>query len=399
VVGLTNARPVLVDHALLAAHCHASTADESVAEEWLVRSVAVMSVAQVDQTTPHGPIPHDGVQGRSTRTPRCGRACDVQVDNYPAERDARRADEGVAGLNVKGAGVSSGAVVGSSVHDTGLASLDELLQEHMLQRLVAACFEAQSCAQFTTTPFLAILDAGFDLYRTDGSRTRAALGIRRALTRPVLSDLPPLTSSEQLLAAEAELRLRRKGVTSSNTIFRLGSCGANDVTIGVTGSHRSGNTTIIGVVPDALATEMFGYYGTRWAREYDRINIQYSVPDMANDSGLNLVDFGQYSPVDRFDRPLVSMVRDGPFGIGGTISPSPEAFGHPRLGCVNPALWMRCEATSWPIDPLMRGDDGSVWAATLQARMGAEEVLAGRSSPGDLARRLDAEPMVLSYGR
>lgn len=389
VVGLTNARPVLVDHARLAADMpwlrRRGRADEDRIERWLTTSTAVISESQVRHDGPHEAIQHDGVVRPSHRAARDGRCC--EVDAAGARRRVRFA--------VKGAGVPAGSVPRPGRHETGLASLQELLREHLWERLVAACLAVEESHRVRTVPYYAIFDAGFDVHRPDGSRTRAGLGVRRAVFRPAASDLPALGSREQLLVFESELRLRRHGVTSATTRFHVQPEG-RDARLSVRDADDEREVLLdAGVVPADVA-RLFGALEPDRRLELDRVNIQYgSASNDGGDGALLLIDFGQYCIYDRFDRDLSSMTNDGPFGFGGRLSAASPAFVQPGPLRPNPARWAKRIAGPCPIDELLVDGDGKIRQATYDASMLAGEVLGGRTTPGEAAAELDREPMLV----
>ena len=418
VVGLTNAKPVLVDHALLAADMPwlypayesgrhgigtgrqtaiCGPADEDRIEQWLARSAAVVSVSQVRHNGPHEAIPHDGVVRPSHRAVLQGRSCEVDAACPSLGAVAATALPCVR-LAVKGAGVPAGSVPGPRNHETGLASLQELLQEHLLERLVSACLAVQGWRGVTTVPYYAIFDAGFDFYRPSGSRTRAGLGVRRAMRRSAASDLPSLGSREQLLVFETELRLRRLGVTSATTMFHLQPEG-RDVRLSVRDADGERHLLLdVGVVAADVASDLFGVPEAGWCLEVDRINIQYSSPSNGSLGPLALIDFGQYCIRERFDRDLASMTSDGPFGLGGRMSAASIAFVQPGPLRPNPARWTKRARGRRPMDELLVDDDGKVWQGTYDASILASEVLRGRTTPGEAAAELDRAPMIIPIG-
>ncbi|HYO60777.1 MAG TPA: hypothetical protein VEU29_02640 [Actinomycetota bacterium] len=292
----------------------------------------------------------------------------------------------------------AGSTPGPRNHETGLASLQELLQEHLFERLVSACLAAQGWRGVTTVPYYAIFDAGFDFHRPDGSRARAGLGVRRSVPRPSASDLPFLGSREQLLVFEAELRLRRLGVTSATTIFHLEPAG-RDVRITVRSDGRDRELLLdAGVVPGDVASNLFGVPETGRCVELDRINIQYSLPSNGGAEPLSLIDFGQYCIRERFDRDLSSMTSNGPFGLGGRMPAASTAFVQPGPLRPNPARWTKRAAGPCSMDEFLVDDDRKVWQGTYDASILASEVLRGRTTPGEMATELDRVPMVVPAG-
>ena len=410
VVGLTNARPVLVDHARLTADfpwlrpgypfdlpAAIRRRTEHRIEEWLTRSTCVVSAAQVRHDGPHETIPNDGVERPSHRAARQGRCCEVEA-SWPSGEQTATTPRHCVRFAVKGSGVPAGSTPGPQEHETGLASLHELLQEHLFERLVTACLAIQGWDSVGTVPYYAIFDAGFDFSRPGGSRTRAGLGLRPAVLRPAPSDLPSLGSREQRLVFETELRLRRFGVTSATTVFHVQPQGSNArVTVRSDGADRK-LLLDAGVVPAEFAATLFGVPEIGRCLEADRINIQYASSSRGSIGPLSLVDFGQYRIRERFDRDLSSTTSDGPLGFGGRISAASVAFAQPGRLRPNPARWVKRAVHSSAIDESLFDKDGNVWQGTHDAAVIATEVLRGQKTAGEAATELDRAPMIVPIG-
>lgn len=386
VVGLTKARPVLVDHASLRADIEGlERLGRGDVENWLSRSAAVMSLSQIRGGAMHGRIPHDGVRRPSYRAARQGRSCDVD-----AVQPSVAADPTTPGvrLTVKGAGVRSGVLPSMRDHSNGLASLQELLEEHVLERLVAACLSDQGWDGAATVPFYAIFDAGFDFVRSQGERVRAGIAVRRCLSRPVASDLPDLGSREQRLVFETELRLRRYGVTSATTILQVEPRGA-DVMFRVRSVSEHEPRVASHRMPSRLGAAMLGATVVEERLELDRVNIQYGLSGGGSLEPLHLVDFGHYNYRARFDRGLVSLTCDGPCGVGGLLPRSSSSFVQPGSTRANPALFTACAADRRPaMDPWLAHGRRAL-PATYEATALADAVLSGRMTPAQMADTID----------
>jgi hypothetical protein len=326
-----TARIVFADHALLQHDFPAlTTLTREQRENWLLEHAGVISAAQLACTLVNTPIESAGEPRAAWRPARYGRAIIVQ-----AREDGPNAGARCGLLDVKGTGVAADRAPSLDFHSSGLCYVREVLREVLFQALIDAIFERAAPA-FWTVPVYGVIDLGFDARRRSGAALPAGALVRRAHRREPSGELPPRGSTAERTKLEIELLLRHYGVTSSNrgTQFTF-ERNAERVRV-----RYAGGTY---VEPDATQQRMLAErLGTATLPlTCDGVNVQLTRELGASaELRAQLVDFGHYETRNRFEHPLVSLVRDHFMRWGAALWPTDAAF-------VQPTPSLRVPDTAW----------------------------------------------------
>lgn len=272
------------------------------------------------------------------RPPRYGRAALFETragrSVWPCNEASLWEGEEAGWLDIKGVGVCPGQKPQRDVHGDGLFPLFQVFRELLYQRLLARIFSL-SGLPIGILPAYAAIDTGFQCWdRRIGTLTMpAGLLVRRAHRR-YAAELPQRYSRRQRIQVEIEMTLRQFGVTSASPSSRLTRSRPSEQV-----SVRVGSLTV-----PACSQEHVTAFCTATGIDtegMDVINLQ-SVADPPQGMDAMLVDFGQFYVVDKFHRPLVSLVIDRPFGWGGVIRPNDPCFVQPDPRLVlDPRYWGR----------------------------------------------------------
>ena len=293
---------------------------------WLLKNASLISTQQALGNMVNEKVPVSNFQKKAYRPPRYGRGCVAETSKveacvpdfpYPISID------GGGAFDLKGVGVRKDATPMVDFHSNGILFLDGAYREYLFQKLIALAFE-HSKSEFTTLPYYAVIDTGFEAeYELKGgSRSRFSTGIivRRSHRRHPKSDLPKLGSAWQYRLFEVEMLLRRYGITSSrdNTI-------EIDLKGGETELRFFGKLVNIAQGNLIATIKSLGIPLPFFA---DRINIQSDYNDESN-SVLQIVDFDQYTIRKDFSKPVLSVVRDVLLGWGGYLDPKDPQYVQP----------------------------------------------------------------------
>ena len=329
VLRVAGARVVFADYDLLRNDFpQLAAASRGAIDEWLLRNAAVTSAPQAAQETVNTKIATTGETVPAFRPPLYGRA--VVTDA-----------EGGGLLDVKGAGVAPGLAPLNRSHANGLLALGEALANVAFREVMERIFRRAN-AGFSTVPEYAVIDLGFDVRDLFGPATPACVQVRRAHRRPVGGvELPLAGSPEQHVKLEIELLLRHYGMTSCSpaTSFVL------DDSSGKLTMHYAEKP-----MPPHSDEQMVSirkltrYEGGRLTLE--GVNVQLTRESEIRPSRATVIDFGHYSVRDRFELPVVSLVRDRLIRWGGALRPGDAAFPQP-----SPKLRLPLEAWGTPEKP------------------------------------------------
>ncbi len=279
-------------------------------DDWLLRNAAVISEPQAKQSNVNTPIRTTGGRVTAFRPPLYGRAVVVAVQDSP---------EGL--LDVKGSGVAPGLRPVNQAHANGLLALGEALANIVFREVMELIFRRAGTG-FVTVPEYAVIDLGFDVRDLFGPVTPACIQVRQAHRRPVGGvELPLAGSPEQQVKLEIELLLRHYGATSCSpaTSFVLDDAsGKLEITYAEKPLPKHTDEQI------ATFRELTRYEGGRQVIE--GVNVQLTRESGVKPSHARVIDFGHYSVRERFEYPLVSLVRNRLMRWGGAIFPGDRFF-------------------------------------------------------------------------
>ena len=299
-----------------------------ITEQWLLENAGLISKAQLANTSANTEISTKCPPRTVYRPPRYGRACIAPVRATVLSVDGLRDAVSVAGggeLDLKGVGVGPGRSPARGDHSDGLMTLENALQEYVVERLLSAIL-THAGATVRTLPHYAILDTGFDGFTSAGEQFPAGVVVRRAHLRGLESDLPRWDTAHQYLVFSIELLLRRYGITSAGGhVFRIRRHG--DKLVAYTWGRPTQD-------PHDLLNLLVERLRIRLPFEADRVNIQMDIDDQGTEPGRQLLDFGQYRARRTFDRAVISLVCDRPMGWGGVLMPGDAGFVQPEPALV-----------------------------------------------------------------
>ncbi len=175
---LTNSKVMIADYELIRkdfpdiAHYSNDQIDF-----WLYKHTAFISIPQAEQNIVNSLIPVNKAEKITAyRPPEYGRALVFNVTN------SKGADFGL--IDIKGSGSISPS---QKSHGNGLASLGESLREFSYEKMVSSVV-AHSGIDNKVVGSYAVIDAGFDIVHSDGSKSRAGLYLRQAHKRYTSAD-------------------------------------------------------------------------------------------------------------------------------------------------------------------------------------------------------------------
>lgn len=352
---------------------------------WLLAHAAVISEAQLLPNPVNTPI-EAGARVPAWRPPRYGRALVIDVaEVYDALPDAARGDlprapEGL--LDIKGAGVAPGRRPDHALHSDGLLFLGEALQELSMQTLIEAALDYAE-SPHAAVPCYAVLDLGFDAVLRDGTRLPAGCQVRRAHRRELHGvELPDLGSAHQRELLKVESLLRHFGLTS-----------ADGALVELRADPRGGVRVMRGqgalrYLDPAEVARVLTPLGLGPPLQADGLNVQAARRE---GPGLDLVDFGQYRAQRRFERPVLSLVRDREIQWGGLLRPEHPAFVQPRPELALDPAWWSDEALG-PEEQARFGGQARRSRQELSSFSVADALRAGGLDPAE-ALDLLAEPI------
>ena len=309
---VSGARVVFADYALLRRDFpQLEWASRPAIDEWLLRNAAVVSAPQAAQEVVNTKIAVTGETVTAYRPPLYGRAVVTEV-------------EGGGLLDVKGAGVIPGLVPQSKSHANGLLAHGEALANIAFREVMERIFRRANTG-FSTVPEYAVIDLGFDVRDLFGPATPACVQVRRAHRRPPGGvELPLAGSPEQQVKFEIELLLRHYGMTSCSpaTSFVLDdSSGKLLLEYAEKPMPPHSDEQMVSI------RKLTKYEGGRLTIE--GVNVQLTRESAIRPSRATVIDFGHYSVRERFEIPVVSLVRDRLIRWGGALRPGDAAFPQP----------------------------------------------------------------------
>lgn len=333
-------------------------------EQWLLERGAVISQAQAAQTHVNSPI-RTGAKAKAYRPTRYGRSLVVPVggdDDGPAR--------GL--LDVKGAGIGFGVMPQRDNTANGLCELSEALIDLFIQWLVDAIF-GLAAPRFSSVSVYAVLDLGFSVIWPDGTATPVGSQLRQAHRRPFgAAEIPPSGSREERLKAHIELLLRSYGITSSTRGTRFFLAERNG---SLQVSYGRGPPLALSPTQQQELRRLARFEGG--SAEFDAINVQLARVEQGVDSPVQLVDFGQYQITDRFERPVVNLVRERVLRWGAMLRPGERGFvqPHPRVR-IDLSAWGQVENPERPMTAFY--DEFTRLASSLAAHEIAPAAALGR---------------------
>lgn len=313
--------PWLRDDALLARHPRlsqmsgAARAEEvrAILDAWLVDHAAVLSAPHFEPNEV-GSAPRRGGPVQALRPTRYGRALVVPAGD----------ERGL--LDVKGAGVSPGNVPRRARHANGVCELAEVLVDVIVQSVVDEIFR-RAAPRLRTVPVYGVIDLGFDVRSETGASVAAAVQVRRAHRRPIHSlEIPVRGSAEERVKAEVEMLLRSYGLTSSNlgARFQVWDRGGR-----LRVAYGDEEITDLSRDEQSAVRRLARVHMPGERRVFDAINVQLTREVSALPASGTLVDFGHYRFARRFDRPVVTLVRDRLLRWGAALWPQDPSFVQP----------------------------------------------------------------------
>jgi hypothetical protein len=350
-VHVEGARVVFADYPLLQRDFpQLSGSSPADIDAWLLSNAAVVSEAQAKQSAVNTPVRASGGRVTAFRPPLYGRAVVVAVGDSP---------DGL--LDVKGCGVAPGLRPLNQAHANGLLALGEALANMAFREVMELIFQ-RARTGFATVPDYAVIDLGFDVRDLFGPATPACIQVRQAHRRPVGGvELPLAGSPEQQVKLEIELLLRHYGATSCSqaTSFVLDDAsGTLEITYAEKPLPKHSDEQI------ARFRTMARYDGGRQVIE--GVNVQLTRESGVKPSHARVIDFGHYSVRERFDNPVVSLVRNRLMRWGGAIFPGDDFFLQPK-----PAIRLPLEQWGTPDRPDPRyavpGHPDLIWPAPFLA--------------------------------
>jgi hypothetical protein len=368
-----GARVVFADYDLLRNDFpQLAAASRGAIDEWLLRNAAVISAPQAAQETVNTKIATTGDTVPAFRPPLYGRAVVT-------------APEGGGLLDVKGAGVAPGLAPLNRSHANGLLAHGEALANIAFREVMERIFRRANSG-FSTVPEYAVIDLGFDVRDLFGPLTPACVQIRRAHRRPVGGvELPLAGSPEQHVKLEIELLLRHYGMTSCSpaTSFILDdSSGKLELRYADKPMPPHSDEQIVSI------RKLTRYGGGKLTIE--GVNVQLTRESAIRPSRATVIDFGHYSVRERFELPVVSLVRDRLIRWGGALRPADASFPQP-----SPKLRLPLEAWGTPDKPDPRyavpGHPELIWPSPFVLGFELAHGFRDGTIPGDEVRaRLDA---------
>lgn len=329
--------PALRDGLLLAQHPHWNARPEPLRaellraerERLLLARAAVVSRAQAAQREANTRICTTRRRVRAWRPPRYGRAL---VTALP----------GGGLLDLKGVGVAPNVRPSARHHLTGLCTLSELLYGILIQWAIDALC-ARDDPRLFTVPMYALVDPGFDAWQP---RLRtfepAAIQVRRGHRRPRRGiELPRLGTRLEALKLEIELRLRRRGLTSTNPATRLDLRIEGEVVRVFYGLQK-----VAWLRPKALRRLMRRTRFDGRDLSFDGVNLQLTREVRTKDARAQLVDFGHFQVRERFTNPLASLAYKRLVRFGRALFPDQPGF-------VRPDPRRRLPFATWQPDKLV----------------------------------------------
>lgn len=325
---LHAARVVLANHAAIARIGFPSipvgTPDERANDQWLL-SHALISAAQAASSGWWRYV--DRSQSRTCfRGERAGRSCLSPLSHEiqdPVElylKDPETFSRSF--VDIKGVGVRHGAMPSTHPYRTGLLPLQKAVDDYVKSILVEKVL-LHCGAPFSTVTALAVIDSGFHMSENGRDNSTACMLVREAHLRPPGSDLPMMGSLAQRYGLEAELILRSYGITSADSRLQITKQDNHYVCML---NNQIAHTDC----SEELCRKLVADYQISLPFEADRINIQMTWDSNYSErSKFRLVDFGHYEGVSVFNRPLLSLVRDRPFGWGGVLQTDSPYFIQP----------------------------------------------------------------------
>jgi hypothetical protein len=345
VLRVAGARVVFADYALLRADFpQLAKRSDQVIDQWLVRHAAVVSSPQAAQSEVNTPIATTGEWAPAFRPPLYGRALVV-------------APQSGGLLDIKGTGIGPGLRPVNVSHANGLLALGEALANIAMREAIEKIFRRANTG-FSTVPEYAVLDLGFDVRNLFGAATPACVQVRRAHRRPVAGiELPLAGSPEQQIKLEIEILLRHYGITSCSgaTSFLLDDA-SGKLAISYADKPLPGHSD-----EQLAAIRRFTRYdGGKLTIE--GVNVQLTRESSIRPSRATVIDFGHYSVRERFEHPVVSLVRDRLLRWGGALWPGEPHFPQPI-----PALRLPADEWGTPATPDARfavpGHPELIWPA------------------------------------
>lgn len=309
---VAGARVVFADYALLRHDFpQLEWASRPAIDEWLLRNAAVVSAPQAAQEVVNTKIATSGETVVAYRPPLYGRAVVTEA-------------EGGGLLDVKGAGVTPGLVPQNKSHANGLLAHGEALANIAFREVMERIFRRANTG-FSTVPEYAVIDLGFDVRHLFGPATPACVQVRRAHRRPPGGvELPLAGSPEQQVKFEIELLLRHYGMTSCSpaTSFVLDdSSGKLVMEYAEKPMPPHSDEQMVSI------RKLTRYEGGRLVIE--GVNVQLTRESSVRPSRATVIDFGHYSVRERFEIPVVSLVRDRLLRWGGALRPGDASFPQP----------------------------------------------------------------------
>ncbi|MCU1348399.1 MAG: hypothetical protein JWO56_1429 [Acidobacteria bacterium] len=312
VLRVDGARVVFADYPLLREDFpQLAGAPPAAIDEWLLRAAAVVSEPQAAQETVNTKIATTGEKIGAFRPPLYGRAVVTSPD-------------GGGLLDVKGTGVAPGLAPLNRSHANGLLALGEALANMAIREVMERIFRRANTG-FSTVPDYAVIDLGFDVRDLFGPSTPACAQVRRAHRRPPAGiELPLAGSPEQQLKLEIEILLRHYGMTSCSpaTSFELDdSSGKLEMRYADKPMPPHSDEQMEQI------RKLTRYEGGKLTIE--GVNVQLTRESGIQPSRATAIDFGHYSVRERFELPVVSLVRDRLIRWGGALWPGDPHFPRP----------------------------------------------------------------------
>lgn len=303
-------------------------------ERWLIKRTAVISETQSEQSKVNDHVASTRLARRAFRPPHYGRSLIVEVgaDEPSAEPVARQSSAGIF-VDVKGCGVGNRKKPRLVMDANGLLSLPHAFRELITQGLIEGLFEKLGIA-ISGVPVYAVIDLGFWATFYGGYRLPAALMVRRAHLRRWNRELPAKRSVEHRIKLQIEVLLRCFGLTSCTSATKLCLRRGNDGHL----SYKYGETEEFKDLPRTCAVDDLSF-DDRGLAEFDCVNVQLTSEFGGEPLYAQLVDFGQYQPLETPARPLATLVSDRFLNWGGMIYPHEWPDRAPMKTRINPTFF------------------------------------------------------------
>ena len=304
-------------------------------EEWLIRHTCFVSENQASQTMVNTEIPLTGEKVEAYRPILYGRALVFSLlNNYQGLGIKDEKEDGL--LDVKGTGLEAGKEHRYYHHGNGLISLAEVFFEYLHQQMIEAIFR-HSGSEFETLPTYAIIKLGFEVKNTAGNAGPAGLLVRRAHRRPELpGGLPMHESDMQVIQLQAELLLRRYGITSTSYMTRV-KIWRDDGRLRVSYGGQEAKDL---KEEQLKILEEISQIGEKDAVTFEGVNIQHTKEYSRDPWRMVLIDFGTFKVVQKFENPILSLVADKLLRWGGAVWPDFKIYPQPDpLICAPFELW------------------------------------------------------------